>query len=131
MARRITASVSPIPKSTRMSLESAFRSPHAFPTVGALAITFAVVIGFADMPYGYYMLLRFALCGFCIYCMFGAGFVLAHWERWALGAAAVLYNPLLPVRLGEKSIWSALNMATLVLLWVIVARRVHRQPRHG
>jgi hypothetical protein len=33
-----------------------------------------------------------------------------------------LYNPLLPIRIGEKVIWVGLNVATVVLFWVIRAR---------
>jgi hypothetical protein len=88
----------------------------------ALAIaTVAVVIGFADLPYGYYMLLRLALCGISLFLLFGANLVLTNWHCWTLGASAVLYNPLLPIRLGEKSIWVLLNVATVVLFWMIRA----------
>jgi len=79
----------------------------------ALAIaTVGVLIGLADLPYGYYMLLRLVLCGISLFLLFGANLVLRDWHGWALGGFAVLYNPLLPVRLGEKAIWVGLNIAT-------------------
>jgi Family of unknown function (DUF6804) len=93
----------------------------------AIAIaTVGVLIGLAHLPYGYFMLLRFILCGISLFLLLGANLVLVDWQRWALGAFAVLYNPLLPVRIGEKSIWLGLNIATVVLFWVIRTR----QPCH-
>ncbi len=86
----------------------------------ALAIaTVGVLVGLADLPYGYYMLLRLGLCGGSLFLLLGANLVLQDWHRWALGSFAVLYNPVLPVRLGEKVIWVILNIATVVLFWVI------------
>lgn len=63
-----------------MSLKSDPRSLNPFLRFGAMAVTVGVVVGFADMPYGYYMLLRLVLCAFSVYILFGAGFVLADWE---------------------------------------------------
>lgn len=73
-----------------MNLTSENRTPNRFPTLAAIAVT--VGVGLADMPYGYYTLLRFMFCLFSVYLLFGAGFVLADWEKWLLGASAVLYN---------------------------------------
>lgn len=88
-------------------------------TLASLAATVAVVLGFGDWPYGYYMLLRLFLCGTSLFLLAGANLVLGDWQRWALGGFAVLYNPILPIRLGEKDIWAVLNVATVVLFWVV------------
>jgi hypothetical protein len=48
---------------------------------------------------------------------------LDDWERWSLGAAATLYNPIVPIRLGDKGLWIIANVATLALFWIVVARR--------
>ena len=77
----------------------------------------AMLAGLGDMPYGYYTLLRILVC------LTGAvGFVAARGQRderwsWAFGVIAVVYNPLLPLKLGSKPMWIALNAATLVCLW--------------
>jgi uncharacterized protein DUF6804 len=91
--------------------------------IALIVATIGVVVGVADLPYGYYMLLRFALCGISLFLMFGANMELADSERWLLGGCAVLYNPLLPIRLGEKRIWLVLNMTTLALFWTIRRRQ--------
>jgi hypothetical protein len=94
-------------------------------TPAAAIATAAVVLGLADLPYGYYMLLRFLLCGISLFLLLGARLSLSDWQRWTLGAFAVLYNPLIPIYLGEKEIWTVLNIATAVLFWVVRAQ----QPR--
>jgi hypothetical protein len=73
----------------------------------ALIATIAVILGFAALPYGYYMLLRLFLCGVSLFFLFGAKLVLEDWHRWTLGGLAVLYNPVLPIRLGDKGLWQS------------------------
>jgi len=92
----------------------------------AITATIAVVIGFGKMPYGYYSLLRLAVCGFSAYLLFGTDSVKPEWQRWTLGATAVLYNPVLPVRIGDKAIWIVLNIATVSLFWIVALARSQR-----
>jgi hypothetical protein len=88
----------------------------------AVVSTAAVALGFFGMPYGYYALLRVVVC------LTGAvGFAAARkagdvsWP-WVYGVVAVLYNPLFPVHLGGKAVWSAVNVATVVVLWLGATR---------
>ena len=77
----------------------------------------AVLIGLAAMPYGYYGLLRIVLS------LTGAvGFVEARRRgletyMWVFGVVVVVYNPVLPVKLGDKSLWIVVNVVTLIVLW--------------
>jgi hypothetical protein len=87
----------------------------------SLIATIAVIIGFADLPYGYYQLLRLCLCGISLFLAFGANLALDDWHRWVLGGFAFLYNPVLPIRIGEKGLWEILNVATVILFWVVNA----------
>ncbi len=87
----------------------------------------AVAIGLADLPYGYYMLLRLLICGFSLFLLFSEARVRVDWERWLTGGWAVLYNPILPVRIGDKGIWIVLNLVTVAWFWLIAARR-SREP---
>ena len=89
--------------------------------IASLIATIAVIIGFASLPYGYYMLLRLLLCGVGLFFLLGVKLRLQNWQRWALGGLAVLYNPLWPIRLGEKGIWEVVNVATVVLFWVVAS----------
>jgi hypothetical protein len=90
-------------------------------TSASLIATVAVAIGFASLPYGYYSLLRLFLCSVCLFFIFGARLTLKDWQRWVLGGLAVLYNPVLPIVIGNKGIWEILNVATVVLLWSVSA----------
>lgn len=107
--------------------ERTSQGAHLVAKAGTVVVTIGVAVGLAAMPYGYYMLLRFVLCAFSVFVLFGARFHLAGWERWTLGATAILYNPLLPVRIGDKDIWIVLNIASLVLFWAVVGQRMRRQ----
>jgi hypothetical protein len=76
-------------------------------------------IGLSGLPYGYYMLLRLFLCLEAVY-----GLSLS-WDcsktnfwRWFYGVAAVVYHPLIPVQLREKSIWIVLNLITVFFYWI-------------
>ena len=43
-------------------------------------------------------------------------------EKWILVGLAVLYNPLVPVELGNKTLWTIVNVATVVYFWVLSKR---------
>ncbi len=87
-----------------------------------LSVVF-VMIGFFPMPYGFYMIIRITLCGACGY----AAYLLYEKDHngWLfLALLAVLYNPVIPVHLHEKYIWTVVNLITLgALLWS--GNRVH------
>jgi hypothetical protein len=92
------------------------------PLVVAVIASVGVIFGFDNQPYGYYMLLRLFLCGASLFLMAGAKLTLSEWQRWTLGGFAVLYNPLVPIRLGEKDIWEVVNVTTVVLFWVVAGK---------
>ena len=93
--------------------------------------TVVVLIALARMPYGYYMLLRLALCVACVYYGWQACPPLAVGHRFALGGLAVLYNPLIPVHLGGKWTWTVVNIATVLYFWFIESRRSSPAPTSG
>jgi hypothetical protein len=88
-------------------------------SVVTVIATIGVLFGFDSQPYGYYMVLRLFLCGASLFFLAGASLTLSDWQRWALGGFAVLYNPIVPIRIGEKEIWEVLNVTTVVLFWVL------------
>ena len=74
------------------------------------------------MPGEFYVLLQWFLCGSCVYYL-SAGAHLPEWQKWTLVALIVLHNPIVPVPLGDKSVWSVLSVATVVYFWILAARR--------
>lgn len=103
---------------------SEFPSQHLLSSVSLVA-TGVVLIGLADMPYGYYTLLRFVLCGSAILLLLASLESANSIIIWIFGATAVLYNPIVPIHLGDKSIWVVLNLVTIFGFWAVyfVARR--------
>lgn len=91
----------------------------------SLVATGVVLIGLADMPYGYYTLLRLVLCGSAILLLLASFESANAIVTWTFGAIAVLYNPILPIHLGDKSIWVVLNLITIFVFWALyfIARR--------
>ena len=81
----------------------------------------AVAVGLLPMPSGYYMLLRFFFCGISLYMLSSVRRV-RDVEKWVLVGLAVLYNPLVPVELGSKSLSSILNIGTVVYFWALNRR---------
>ena len=89
---------------------------------GLIAIaTGAVAIGMLPLPYGYYMLLRLFLCGVSLYFLTRPRGI-ADGEKWVLAGLVVLYNPLVPIELGSKLLWSVINIATVVWFWRLNGR---------
>ena len=86
-------------------------------TIAAIAIA----IGLLPLPYGYYMVLRLFLCVVCIYFVSSVPGV-RDGERWVLIGLALLYNPIAPVELGSKPLWSIINIGTVVWLWMLDRR---------
>ena len=93
--------------------------PHTY--VAGLA-TLGVALAILPMPYGYYTLLRLFLCAACVYYLLTVPHVIGPGLKVIFGAAAVLYNPIAPLYLREKILWTAVNLATLAILYVSVFR---------
>lgn len=84
---------------------------------GACVLLFAAAI--FPMPYEYYFSMRLGVC-IALYFFVAA----AYRQRpkqglWfaALVGLALLYNPIMPVHLGVQLIWTAINVATIYVLY--------------
>lgn len=87
-----------------------------------------LVIALAPWPYAYYRLLRlvvFVCCGLIAYKSYRDRGITGWFI--ALVAAAVLFNPIIPIHL-DRAIWSVLNLAAAALL---VAHMVSDGPPNG
>lgn len=87
----------------------------------------AVAIGLLPLPYGYYMLLRLFLCGVSLYFL-TQPIGVRDAEKWVLAGLVVLYNPIAPVELGSKPLWSIINIGTVVW-FATLSRRVPSTAR--
>lgn len=92
-----------------------------------LIATLMSLVALGRMPYGYYMLLRVFLCVVCVYYLLQIRLALSSGHRVALGGLAVLYNPVLPVHLASKPLWSLVNLGTVAYLWVLARQYPQRE----
>jgi len=65
-----------------------------------------------ENPYGYYVLLRWAVCGIFAYLAFQAFEKEKIEWVWILGITAAVYNPFVKMHLGRE-IWSLVNLVTI------------------
>jgi hypothetical protein len=87
----------------------------------------AVAIGLLPMPYGYYMLLRLFFCGMSLFYLTRPVGVRES-EKWVLVGLVVLYNPVVPVELGNKVLWTIVNLGTVIYLTVLNRRITRASP---
>jgi hypothetical protein len=87
-----------------------------------------LLLATAKIPYAYYTLLRFAICGFSAIIAF------AEWEQAALGRTisisfafiALLFNPLAPFYL-KRGTWFYIDIVVAVLVAAhLIFRRLHQ-----
>jgi hypothetical protein len=87
------------------------------PRPGVITIAaIAVAIGLLPLPYAYYMLLRVFLCVLSIYFISSVRGV-RDGEKWVLVGLAVFFNPIAPVELGSKPVWSIITIGTVLWFW--------------
>lgn len=84
--------------------------------MGIVMLTWALV---PSNPYGYYVVLRWVICGILIYLALEAyGLKKIGWV-WVLGIAAAIYNPIIRVH-STREVWSFVNLATIALLTITI-----------
>lgn len=82
-----------------------------------LAASAMCLLALAQLPYGYYMLLRLVVCG--VAALVGLRLMVGGRGRWSLIAwgLVILYNPFFRVRL-ERDVWAGINVATSAAMLV-------------
>ena len=78
----------------------------------ALVTAIMSFVAILDLPYGYYQILRFIVCGTAIYYLYQSYKHASHLPvKWLAVGIAILFNPIAPIYL-DRSIWLFLNVAT-------------------
>jgi len=91
-------------------------------TAAIVIATIAVASSLASLPDRNFLLLRFILSGVSIILLVEARSRLGNWQRWLLCGAAVLYNPVLPIELGDPGLWTLTDLGTVFLFWRVEKR---------
>lgn len=102
------------------------RWPRRLPGVTTIA-SLAVALGLLPMPYEYYALLRLFLCGVSLYYL-TQPIGVSDGEKWLLVGLVILHNPVVPIELGDRTIWGIVNIGTVAYFWVL-NRRAMRTSR--
>ena len=82
----------------------------------SLTLSLAFVLGLFRMPYGYYMLSRLvfatamAVIAYMLFKRSNATWVAAV-------SLVVLYNPIIPIHLGSKALWTIVNIMTITFVY--------------
>jgi hypothetical protein len=84
------------------------------------AATFLVLAVSSHWPYFFYILMRLTICGASIYLSRNSFLLGSKLWPWVFGGMAVLFNPILPMRM-HRSDWSMIDLLAAVafLLWPI------------
>lgn len=77
-----------------------------------------LLVGLADLPTGYYTLVRIAVCAISA--------LSCYWSYKSdnkvgiatviFGLLAILFNPIIPVYLQDKGVWAVIDVAAAILL---------------
>jgi hypothetical protein len=90
-----------------------------FPAIIAMVL---LLVALLSLPYGYYTFLRFVITGVAIYYAWAINElkIKKDFWFWALVVMAVLYNPIIPVYLQSKGVWSVINILTVVFFILLI-----------
>jgi putative Ca2+/H+ antiporter (TMEM165/GDT1 family) len=73
------------------------------------------LIAIADLPYGYYTLMRLVVCATAVFVVVMAAKSRQMWAVWLFAIIGLLFNPLVPVHL-TKGIWQPLDFLAAAAL---------------
>lgn len=95
-----------------MNKGNSIRTPA---TIASVMLFIAIL----PLPYGYYQLLRFAICGIGAFIAYRAYELKRRSWVWIMGIIAFLFNPLIPVHL-DKATWSFIDFIVAIIFLVSI-----------
>ena len=91
-----------------------FRQKDIFWVAPIITLCFAIL----PMPIGFYTLTRLIICGSSVYFAYNFYKSKEVTNTWIFGFFAILYNPIIPVYLYEKIIWTVINIVTIYFFYI-------------
>ncbi len=92
------------------------KRPHLIPgLIAAVMLLLALV----QLPYGYYQLLRWVVCGVSIFLAYTAYDWKKTWATWLFVVIALLFNPLIPIYL-SRELWQLIDMVSSILFFAAI-----------
>lgn len=95
-----------------------------FNAILALVAIVLLLLSFFDWSYGYYNLLRIIVTGVAIYyayCLYSVIKKISFWF-WSLIAVAIIFNPIFPIYLGNKTTWGIIDVIVVLFFIVLIIR---------
>jgi len=85
-----------------------------------VSILLLLLAVFGRWPYGFYTVLRFVVCGTAVYLACEAHQRASRFWPWTMGAIALLFNPVIVVRL-PRADWQAVDFVVAIVfgVWVV------------
>lgn len=87
-----------------------------------IIVAVMLLLSFFDWQYGYYTLLRWAVTGVSVY--YAYLLYIDHKEKivwfWGLVITAILFNPIVPVYLYDKTLWNIIDVVVAVFFVILV-----------
>ena len=90
-----------------------------FTKTPAVIAVIMLLLTFFDWPYGYYNFLRIVVTGIAIYYAYYLYEIIKEQDFWfwSLVIIIILFNPIFPIYLGDKSVWGVID--TIVAIFFI------------
>jgi len=76
-----------------------------------------LLLALADWPYGYYILLRFVVCGSAAFVAYLGYLSKKQWIIWTFGIVAFLFNPIIKIHL-DRELWAFIDVIVAVVFIV-------------
>jgi hypothetical protein len=95
-----------------------------FTPIPAITAIVLLLLSFLSLPYGYYVFLRLAVTAVAVYYayyLYTKDRVQAFWF-WLLVVMAILFNPIAPIYLGDKSVWGVIDVAVAIFLGALIIK---------
>jgi hypothetical protein len=99
------------------------------PVAPIYIISALLFLGAVPLPYGYYMLLRIAACGFFIWAAVITYEKQSQYLPWVFGLLALLLNPIIKIHL-PKELWAAIDIASAIFI-LVVRQKLLRPERES
>lgn len=96
-------------------------------TVSSAPAIIAIVLlllSFFQWPYAYYMFMKFIVTSSMVYYGYNWFRVAKRQDLWlwTLGAVAVLFNPIFPIYLHNRTAWGIIDVAVIIFLLFVMGK---------
>lgn len=92
--------------------------------IPAIISLIMLLLTFFDWPYGYYTLLRIVVTGIAIYYAYYLYEIVKerNFWFWSLVVIAILFNPIIPIYLYDKTIWGFIDVIVAIFFISLIVK---------